>query len=114
MSSAWEDEPIGPDDRTIRTPNGTVAEPESWLTLVHATLRSPGDFLIVSSGPPDLYAQALNDDGRLVLEYRDGGPDRHFQTTGVGLADVARALSEWFRGERAFVVEHTWERLSFD
>ena len=39
-------------------------------------------------------------------------PDKHFQTTGVGLEDVARALSEWFRGERAFIAEHTWERLS--
>jgi hypothetical protein len=45
--SDWEDEPIGPDDRTIRTPHGTVAEPESWLTLVYSELRKPGDFLIV-------------------------------------------------------------------
>jgi hypothetical protein len=111
-SSDWENEPIGPDDLTIRTPHGTVAEPESWLTLVHTTLHRPGGFLIVASGPPDLYAQALNDEGCLVLEYRDGAPDRHFQTTGVGLGDVARALSEWFRGERAFIAEHTWERLS--
>jgi hypothetical protein len=111
-SSDWEYEPIGPDDLTIRTPHGTVAEPESWLTLVHTTLRGPGDFLIVANGPPDLYAQALNDEGCLVLEYRDGAPDRHFQTIGVGLGDVARALSEWFRGERAFIAEHTWERLS--
>jgi hypothetical protein len=110
--SDWEDEPIGPDDLTIRTPHGTVAEPESWLALVHSTLRKPGGFLIVSSGPPDLYAQALNDEGCLVLEYRDGAPDKHFQATGVGLGDVVRALSEWFRGERAFIAEHTWERLS--
>jgi hypothetical protein len=109
---SWEDEPIGPDDRTIRTPHGTVAEPESWLTLVHSTLGRPGDFLIVASGPPDLYAQAINHEGRLLLEYRDGAADRHFQTTGVGLGDVARALSEWFRGERAFIAEHSWERLA--
>ncbi len=108
----WDDEPLGPDDLTIRTPQGTVAEPESWLALAHSTLRKPDDFLIVASGPPDLYAQAMNHGGRLILEYRDGAPDQHFQTTGVGLDDVARALSEWFRGERAFIAEHEWERLS--
>src|SRR5215203_1401886 len=59
----WESEPIGPDDLTIRTPNGTVAEAESWLALVHSTLRKPGGFLIVSSGPPNMYAQAINHEG---------------------------------------------------
>ena len=108
----WRDEPIGPDDLTIRTPHGTVAEPESWLALAHSTLRNSGGILIVSSGPPDLYAQAMNDDGCLVLEYRDGAPGEHFQATAVGLDEVARALSEWFRGERAFIAEHEWKRLS--
>jgi hypothetical protein len=75
-------------------------------------LGRPGGFLTVASGPPDLYAQAINHEGRLLLEYRDGAADRHFQTTGVGLGDVARALSEWFRGERAFIAEHSWERLA--
>ena len=111
-SPHWDDEPLGPDDLTIRTPQGTVAEPESWLALAHSALRTPGDFLIVSSGPPDLYAQALNDGGCLVLEYRDGAPDQHYQATGVGLDDVARALSQWFRGERAFIAAHEWKQLS--
>jgi hypothetical protein len=48
------DEPIGPDDLTIMTPNGTVAEPESWPATVSSVLREPGGFLIVSSGPPHL------------------------------------------------------------
>ena len=108
----WDDEPLGPDDLTIRTSQGTVAEPESWLALAPSTLRKPDEFLIVASGPPDLYAQAINQGGRLVLEYRDGAPDQHFQATGVELDDVARALSEWFRGERAFIADHEWERLS--
>ena len=61
----WEDEPIGPDDLTIRTPQGTVAEPESWLALAYSTLRTAGGFLIVSSGLPDVYAQAMNHEGTL-------------------------------------------------
>jgi hypothetical protein len=107
-----DDERIGPDDLTIRTPNGTVAEPESWLALVYSTLRSPGDFLIVSSGPPDLYAQALKDHGRFVLEYRDGSPEKHFQAEGVTLASIADALSQWMRGDRTFISDHEWSPLS--
>ena len=57
---------------TIRTRQGTVAEPDSWLVLTHDHLRDPDDFVTVSSGPPHLYAQAFNDAGRLLLEYRDG------------------------------------------
>ena len=68
--------------------------------------------LIVDSGPPDLYAQALNHDGSLWLEYRDGSPDRHFQVRGVALDDVARALSQWARRERSFVDDHDWQPLS--
>ena len=107
-----DEERIGPDDLTIRTPNGTVAEPASWLALVYSTLREPGDFLVVSSGPPDMYAQALNHDGRLVLEYRDGSPDRHFQTEDVSLASIADALSQWMRGGRDFIRNHEWKPLS--
>jgi hypothetical protein len=108
----WESEPIGPDDLTIRTPNGTVAEPESWLALVHSTLRKPGGFLIVSSGPPNVYAQAINHEGRFLLEYRDGSPDQHFQAKDVSLASIADALSQWMRGDRTFIDDHEWKPLS--
>ncbi len=108
-----QDDVIGPNDLTIRTQDGTVADPERWLPLVHRALREPGGFLIVDSGPPDLYAQAINHEGSFWLEYRDGSPERHFQVRGVGLDDVAEALSQWTRGERAFVQQHDWQQLSF-
>ena len=107
-----DEDVIGPNDLTIRTPHGTVAEPERWLPLVHRELRDPGGFLIVDSGPPDVYAQAINHDGSLWLEYRDGSPTRHFQVQGVALDEVATALSQWMRGERAFIDAHEWQQLS--
>ena len=107
----WQDEPLGPDDLIIRTLDGTVAEPESWLALVYTALREPGGYLTVASGPPDVYAQAINHDGHVDLEYRDGSPERHFQVSGVSLEAVADALSQWMDGERRFIDDHEWRAL---
>jgi hypothetical protein len=109
--SDWEDEPLGPDDLTIMTPNGTVAEPESWLALTYSALSEEGGFITVRSGPPDLYAQAMNDGAQLVLEYRDGAADRHFQARGISRAAIADALSQWMRGDRDFITDHEWQQL---
>ena len=108
----WQDEPLGPDDLTIRTPDGTVAAPESWLALVYSALREPGGFLTVCSGPPDLYAQAINHEGHVVLEYRDGACERHFQVRDVPLRAVADALSQWMNGDRQFMEDHEWQPVS--
>jgi hypothetical protein len=97
---------------TIRTGSGTVAWPEHWLAFVARELRAHHGHVIVDSGRPNRYAQAINDDGRLVLEYRDGSPQRHYQACDVGLADIAAALQQWGQGERGFVADHDWERLT--
>jgi hypothetical protein len=97
---------------TIRTGSGTVAWPEHWLAFVARELRAHHGHVIVDSGRPNRYAQAINDDGRLVLEYRDGSPQRHYQACDVGLADIADALQQWGQGERGFVADHDWERLT--
>jgi hypothetical protein len=109
--SDWLDEPVGPDDLTIMTASGTVAEPESWLAFVYAALSEPGGFITVRSGPPHLYAQAINHDGHLVLEYRDGSADEHYQALEVSRAAVAQALSQWMHGGRDFIADHEWRRL---
>ena len=111
-SAPCENDEIGPNGLTIRTPDGTVAEPERWLPLVHRTLLSAGGFLVVDSGPPNTYAQALNHEGSLILEYRDGSRERHFQAREVTLEEIATALSQWARGEREFVGRHDWHRLA--
>jgi hypothetical protein len=107
----WRDEPIGTDDRTISTQDGAVAEPDSWLAFVHRELGADGGFVIVASGPPDLYAQAIKAGDGYLLEYRDGSADRHFQTTDVSLEEVATALAQWFGGRRDFVADHEWTRI---
>ena len=106
-----EDDPIGPDDLTIMTRNGTVAEPESWLALTYSALSEEGGFITVRSGPPDLYAQAMNHGGHLLLEYRDGAADKHFQARDISRVAIAEALSQWMRGDRDFITDHEWHPL---
>lgn len=96
---------------TIQTTDGTVGLPDRWLPFVARELREPDRFVIVDDGRRNSYAQAFNLQGTLLLEYRDGSPQRHFQVTGVGLAEVADALAQWSRGERSFIDDHEWERL---
>ena len=95
----------------IKTLDGSVGVPDRWLAFVSRELRAPDRFIIVDDGHGDSYAQAFNDHGNLLLEYRDGSPQRHFQVTGVKLAHVADALSQWAQGDRTFVDEHEWTRL---
>jgi hypothetical protein len=59
-----------------------------------------------------MYAQAINHEGRFLLEYRDGSPDQHFQAEDVSLASIADALSQWMRGDRTFIDDHEWKPLS--
>jgi len=97
---------------SIETLNGRVGLPESWLLFVARELREPDGFVVVNDGQRNSYAQAFNDEGTLLLEYRDRSPERHFQVRGVGIGEVAEALSQWSEGDRSFVHGHQWERLT--
>jgi hypothetical protein len=59
-----------------------------------------------------MHAQAINHEGRFLLEYRDGSPDQHFQAKDVSLASIADALSQSMRGDRTFIDDHEWKPLS--
>jgi hypothetical protein len=81
--------------------------PAMWFPFLLNELRVPDGFVSVGKG--DAYAQARNDDGMLVLEYREAG--EHFQATGVPMDQIADALSQWAAGQRRFIALHTWQRL---
>lgn len=98
---------------TITTLDGRVGIPDRWLAFIARELRTPDRFVTVDDGRRHCYAQAFNRRGTLLLEFRDGSPQRHFQVSGVGIADVAEALAQWSEGERAFIDRHTWTRLTF-
>lgn len=97
---------------TIQTLDGWVGMPENWLAFIARELREEDRYVVVGDGRRHCYAQAANDQGKLVLEYRDGSPQRHFQVVGMDISDVAEALAQWAEGERAFVGRHQWQRLT--
>ena len=98
-------------DLVITTVDGRVGSPDRWLPFLSRELREADGFVTVQRGN-NSYAQVFNDRGTLLLEYRDGSPQRHFQTAGVGLAAAAQALQEWANDERQFVQNHDWVRLT--
>ena len=92
---------------TVTTQQGKVSMPALWFPFLLNELRRPDGFVTVGKG--DTYAQTRNNDGTLVLEYREAG--KHFQATGVPMDQIADALSEWAQGRRTFISQHSWQRL---
>jgi hypothetical protein len=75
-------------DLVITTLNGRVGLPDRWLPFLSRQVREVDGFVTVQRGE-NSYAQVFNDRGTLLLEYRDGSPQRHFQAAGVDLAAAA-------------------------
>jgi hypothetical protein len=91
---------------------GNVAVPEHWMSFLADALRDPTDFVLIEDGRADHYIQAANSAGSLLLEYRDGSPQQHFQTTVRNHLELADALQQWLAGETDFIADHTWQRLT--
>ena len=75
------------------------------------TMPRMGGFIVLQRDNPDVYIQTAFSDGDIVLEYRDGDPQRHFQAYPVSQDEAAQALWEWSSGSAAFHGRHTWQRL---
>ena len=62
----------------------------------------------------------LNDDLSHLVEYRDGGPDRHFQAQVppqpdvIGVGPVAAVLADWAFGRQGWREALHWVPLSLD
>jgi hypothetical protein len=91
---------------------GNVAVPEHWMSFLADALRDPTDFVLIEDRRADHYIQAANSAGTLLLEYRDGSPRQHFQTTVSNHLELADALQQWLAGETDFIGDHSWQRLT--
>ena len=75
-----------------------------------------GTFLIVDSlqdASSQTYAQtSRNDDGTYVVEYREGGPDRHFATVAPDMRSAHALVTGWAFGLPGWGDSATWRPVS--
>ena len=72
---------------------------EDLMYELLSDLPGVGDWVIVerpSDPTGQTYAQVLlNTDGTFLIEYREGGPRRHYQAIALDMRTVHAALSGW-------------------
>ncbi|MFD7335510.1 DUF6891 domain-containing protein [Streptomyces violascens] len=105
---------------TVETENGQRRTRATAGQLAGLVRRIGGEgdrFLVVQRIPdlPDVFVQVWHDaGGAYTLEYRDGGPDRHFGTTLEGPAPVIAAMTGWARAREDWNAGLDWERLDLE
>lgn len=111
----WLIDPAGRIDVEV-THGGAGEFPYLTEPLAHqwvAGLSEPNPYLIVGRDA-HRYIQTFRDEhGTYTVEYRDGGPDRHF---GLQVADpgrVAGLIWDWTAGDRTRLDALNWEKVDF-
>ncbi|AHH15113.1 hypothetical protein NONO_c02980 [Nocardia nova SH22a] len=111
----WLIDPTGRIDVTV-THGGAGEFPYLTEKLVRQwvpELAEPNPYLIVERAD-QTYIQTYRDEpGRYMLEFRDGGPDRHFGTQLEDGDRVAELIWEWTAGDTARLDALGWEPVSF-
>ncbi|PPJ07174.1 hypothetical protein [Nocardia nova] len=80
-----------------------------WIT----ELGEPNPYLIVERDD-HVYIQTYRDEpGLYTLEYRDGGPDRHFAVRLEDGQQVAALVWDWTTGDRSRLDAIGWEAVTF-
>ncbi|GIF16230.1 hypothetical protein [Actinoplanes teichomyceticus] len=78
--------------------------PDNYFLILE---RADGWFVQVGYGPA-----AGAEPGRYALEYREGGPERHFRTETADRAEAVRLLTEFLAGAQSWKLRHAWRPLA--
>lgn len=110
-------DPRGSVDVAVSIANGTKLPHLSEQIVADVMARQSyyGDYLIIERAYDD-YAQSLYKHGEpCQVEYRDGSPERHFQTLTIDRDLVPRPLWAWvqFGPDAELLREQRWQRLAF-
>lgn len=101
----------------VKTENGerhVRVSGEELAGLVRRIGGADDRFLVVQRVPdlPDVFGQVWHEaGGDYTLEHRDGGADRHFQTSVDGPGAVIAALTGWARQESGWDSALAWTSL---
>ena len=72
--------------------------------------------ILIKDGDEDMYVQTAEaGKGRLLLEYQDGSPDKHYGAISRDLTaeQVISAFLEYMRGESGWKSRFVWEKMNF-
>ena len=102
----------------VKTESGVVVDDPSTDDLHHLidelTFNGGNDFLSVSRmdrGSAQYYIQVVQEDAdRFALEYRDGGPDQHFQSLAWSVDEVLRVVLAWLGSEPDWAGVCDWKK----
>ncbi len=112
---AWLIDPAGHVPVTV-THGGAGAFPYLTEALVRQwvpELAAPNPYLIVERADHDYIQTYRGKPGEYTVEYRDGGPDRHYGATVEDPATVADLIWAWTTGERDALARVPWTRVEF-
>ncbi|MGW1743062.1 hypothetical protein ACWCPQ_30130 [Nocardia sp. NPDC001965] len=109
----WLIDPAGHVPLTV-THGGAGEFPYLTETLARFWVREladPNPYLIVERAP-EVYIQTYRESAEdYTVEFRDGGPDRHFTARVTGPDAVADLIWDWTRRDRTRLDRLPWERL---
>jgi hypothetical protein len=92
-----------------------IADPQSSQIESAVSLLSPPDrsFLILSRSQSSYIQAAIVGSNRLVLEYRDGSPEKNFRSIrdDYSSGEVVAILEGYRRGEDSWWNENEWRRI---
>ncbi|VFA93639.1 Uncharacterised protein [Nocardia farcinica] len=112
---AWLLDPAGHVPVTV-THGGADEFPYLTEALVRQwvpELADPNPYLIVERAPHHYIQTYRGGAEEFTVEYRDGGPDRHFGITLTTPAEVSALIWSWTSGDHAAVAAQPWARVEF-
>jgi hypothetical protein len=108
----------GPVLRATAESGDVIDDPsEDALFMMFEDIEAGGStYLIIDSlqdSTSQTYAQtSRNDDGTYIVEYRDGGPDRHFGTVAQDMRSAHALITGWAFGVPGWRDSATWQAVS--
>ncbi|MFF0531562.1 hypothetical protein ACFYT3_24630 [Nocardia amikacinitolerans] len=112
---AWLIDPAGHVPVTV-THGGAGTFPYLTKALVDQwipELAPPNPYLIVERGDHDYIQTYRGKPGEYTVEYRDGGPERHYGATLADPKAVADLIWSWTTGEKDALARVPWTRVEF-
>jgi len=99
--------------KTISLPNAT----ETDIRKAFADDNGRGEFIILRESDQFYIQAAGENDGPYILEYREGGGDRHYRCTrgmDMNKSEVESAFVKYLKGDMSWKTDFQWEQVDLE